>query len=108
MLEFSQAQGTCSIQDLIDHWHDETSLRRALCNPGLGLVLSIHHSEIVQHQQPVCITHCASCFYMPYFTQDGLPAAQECISCALTFHEGQVAQQGHYRSALRTSRTWMI
>lgn len=77
----------CAIQELVDTWHDEQGLCRALCDAGQAIVLSVP---------------------MPVFDSTGPPTAIEYVPCALTFHEGTVSEQGHYRCALRASSTYML
>lgn len=84
----SEDQRQCTIQMLVDHWHDERGLCRALCNPGHGLVLSLPHSELVQQHRQIRLKHCEQPFHMPYFTEEGGIAAQEYVPCAMTLHEG--------------------
>eukprot|EP00438_Fugacium_kawagutii_P025294 Skav224675 [mRNA] locus=scaffold4044:164743:170382:+ [translate_table: standard] len=100
---------SCTLTALIGAWHDVGGFPKGLLQPSHSVVLSVPRTNDDGTQTNMMqILECDATFTMPYF-QDltGTFLHQAYVTVGLTFHLGQNALRGHYRTALRVTNGWL-
>lgn len=96
----------CTVQELVDSWHDPSGLCRAFRCPGRGLVLNLDRT----HENGLATTRVdltSLNFHIPVFhDQDGHTKPAHYTICSIVYHIGDCMTSGHYRAALRCRDCW--
>lgn len=106
---FDPLAPTCSLQNLIDSWHDDLGLCRAATQVGRILVLAISRflPDTTQKCEQKIVFHNTVRF--PCF-QPNSADVQHCqfLISGFIFHLGQTPYSGHYRAAFRCQNRWYL
>ena len=94
------AQSQCSLQDLVNLWHDELGMCNVFTRYTAGKILHVNRQlDTKKDLRPLMISddirlpHCTS--------YDTDTQWLEYKVCALTFHLGSTVQTGHYRTMIK-------
>ena len=106
---FNPEQHSCSLQTLVDFWHDGLGVCRAIEQVGGAILHSVSRflpETGVKNLQRIEISK--EIRFPCYTTTEGDIYFFSFDVCALVFHVGASPITGHYRAALRCDHTWMI
>ena len=106
---YNPALTFCTLQSLIDMWHDALGVCRAAEQAGNVLVLSISRflpETGLKNMQQIQID---STVRFPYFLNDEGDVHFYLFEvCALIFHLGQSPHTGHYKAVLNCNDKWLM
>ena len=101
---------SCQLQTLIDCWHDPLGLCRASAEVGYHLILML--SRFDPETNAKCLQKIdigQNTVRFPCFSnKEGDVTFDTFAVCAIVFHLGSSPLSGHYRSALRYQKQWML
>lgn len=104
---FDSVSDQCTLQYLIDCWHDAHGLCRAFFIAGRGLVICIGRNGEGGMKQ-LELVDCDT-FRTPRFDNTaGHTVYDTYHTCAIVFHLGERANSGHYRCAIRCANKWWL
>lgn len=87
----------CSIQDLVNLWHDELGMSNVFTNDSRGKILHVNRQQdAVKDSRPVDISHEIT---IPFSTSNGNQTSW--ISYSFAYHLGSNVENGHYRTMLK-------
>ena len=101
---------SCTLTDLVSHWHDDSGVCRASDQAGDCIIFMIDRH--IEGQNSKCrqrIDLPSGEILFPCFADTtGTIAFQSYRLAAVTFHIGQTPNGGHHRTALRYRGRWLI
>ena len=100
---------SCTLQTLIDFWHDGLGVCRAAQQVGSAIMLNISRflpETGIKNQQRITISNTVR--FPSFLNDNGDTHFHQYHVSALVYHIGANPISGHYRAALQCGQTWFV